>query len=126
MQFIKQNPFIAVGAAGLLTGLGGHYFFIIPVGVNKSSSSGNPITTDPTYLGWFNGPFSLIPPYGDDPPSLRNVELAASAMFNFSVQRSAQAWNIYDNGGMTPGPLGKQGGYIFLAVLLFGLYKKYY
>lgn len=133
-----DDALIFVGAFGLATGVGGKYFFLIPVAEMGS-----------TWPGWSGTSlWSLNVPGAatnkSDPgsyPGAVDEELAVSLSFMFNLKAGFfgldqwTAWQPINSGEtlwereasvpLKPGVLGTSGGYFFLALMAGGLLLKY-
>jgi len=133
-----MNPFIIIGAGGLLTGLGGKYFFVLPVIDNQSV-----LSVDPNYGNWgkdafnWNVPGALLQSEWNFDAWWRSAvtimfglqmgTLCGALMQNpeYALQSTLANESLFAQmKGFNPGSLGTRSGFIFLAILLFGVYKK--
>lgn len=121
---------VFAGALGLLTGMGGRYFFIIPVADTPPGQWGSEAFSLEVPGAWTTGPN----PQGGL-LSVNGLESAATILFNldptvFNLPANDPQWSPWTPGqtwwstGQTPGPLGKMGGYLFAGLLAAGLALK--
>lgn len=126
-----EDALIILGSAGLITGIGGKYFFVIPVAKWTNPSFG------PSWGGGGTSAWGLFVPTSFK----ESVEASLSFMFNLDMkvfgldQQTTWSGNTYTPGmtpwtyegaNITPGPLGKSSGYIFLLAIIAGLGMKFY
>ena len=134
---VAEDAAIVVGAVGLLSGMGGKYFGLIPVVEPPSADWGSAVFSinapgvwsGPTKgTGTPEGNFFRIP--GGPLTGLwimLGVEAGTIGLDKVpyvNVYQGASQTYYYESYGSKPGPLGKRGGFIFLGLLVGGLLVK--
>jgi len=123
------------GAAGLLTGMGGKYFFVIPVATIATVDPSNPTSYWGQAVWTKNSPGSMPSPqtwdFNDFLRSSLSIMLDLPSGWlvpnGYWGDPMGRAFTFYENDtNWTPGPLGERGGWIFVLLLAYGLIKKYY
>lgn len=118
---------IVVGAGGLVTGMGGRYFFMVPVLEGAGGQPlpqgywGQPPYTSTTYGG--TGGVSVFSEGG--------LRMLGMLMFGLTAEQAGAVPPLYDgnpalnfvqaNSTYTWGPLGSRSGFIFVALIAGGI-----
>lgn len=130
---------MVVGAAGILTGIGGKYFFLIPVANHLTNASDWKWSGTSFWSLGVPGAAANKSDPGSYPGSV-DEEIAVSLSFMFNLKAGFfgldqwAAWQPLSSGqtlwerettNISPGVLGTSSGYFFLVLFLAGVFLKY-